>query len=848
MEVNLFYSNQINASTIVPSNLGGKGRQLCELVKQNVPVPPFFVMDFGVMNKIISAVEIPSLPTANSTRLQVEQYCEAIHAKLLIEITDELIETLNKACINYFGDNYCISVRSSAGLEDGKQHSFAGLFDSVLNVTVDNLRASVEKVICSHYSTRVVEYLIKNELSASDPKMALVFQHMLQPKYSGVLFTVDVLSNMNFALLSGSEGTGDAVVDGSADCDTILFDRQKKTVLIPVDTLFDWNREVLLELFNTSLNLEELNNAPCDVEWCIDLNNKIWILQSRLITTVKSSDIKIYDNSNIVESYPGLTLPLTFGFARKGYEGVFKATKNYFLISNSTMSRLDSALQNMITHYYGRVYYQLHNWHLAISNIIASKQQFVAWERLVGIKNSDASKIKIGWFQKLKNIVVILRLLFLYPILVKRFFMKFEKMYPELLEFNAQQKATGRFSKLELFEFFEKKSKEVYQIWAATLVNDFFTFRLFDLLVKESKKINGGEHLANDLLCGMDNVESEKVIFSFISLCNEILKDSELAYVFKTGNNQQITDALEEKTLVYTAFLEHIHKYGSRIHEELKLETRSYRQEPELIYKEIKQFLLQPISVENYKKNQELIKFNSELSYFKNTNLWTKQKRKLILNLCRYAVSNRENMRLNRSRAYDSMKFVFNFIEDKLLLEKQIINKGDVFYLELDELKGICIHDKKVDLNIIEKRKLEYEAFKENVLPDRIIFQTNVAPKPLNQSLPPHVENKLYGLGVSGKLIEGEVILLDSPNTDVDVTGKILVTKTTDPGWVFLMSRSAGIISEKGSLLSHTAIIGRELGIPVVTGVTDVMRILKTGDMITMNGETGEIVIGLIGF
>jgi pyruvate,water dikinase len=57
------------------------------------------------------------------------------------------------------------------------------------------------------------------------------------------------------------------------------------------------------------------------------------------------------------------------------------------------------------------------------------------------------------------------------------------------------------------------------------------------------------------------------------------------------------------------------------------------------------------------------------------------------------------------------------------------------------------------------------------------------------------------------------------------------------------MSQAAGIISEKGSLLSHTAIVGRELGLPVVVGVANATQILKTGQIVTLDADTGTIIL-----
>ena len=65
----------------------------------------------------------------------------------------------------------------------------------------------------------------------------------------------------------------------------------------------------------------------------------------------------------------------------------------------------------------------------------------------------------------------------------------------------------------------------------------------------------------------------------------------------------------------------------------------------------------------------------------------------------------------------------------------------------------------------------------------------------------------------------------------------------TDPGWVFLLAIAKGVISEKGSILSHTAIISREIKIPSIVGVEDATTIIKTGDYIKMDANTGKIEI-----
>ena len=89
--------------------------------------------------------------------------------------------------------------------------------------------------------------------------------------------------------------------------------------------------------------------------------------------------------------------------------------------------------------------------------------------------------------------------------------------------------------------------------------------------------------------------------------------------------------------------------------------------------------------------------------------------------------------------------------------------------------------------------------------------------------------------------VVAEAIVITEPELDTPVKGKILITKMTDPGWIFLMAQAAGLASEKGSLLSHTAIVGRELGIPVVVGIPGVTTFFKSGDMVGLDGDAGVV-------
>ena len=102
-------------------------------------------------------------------------------------------------------------------------------------------------------------------------------------------------------------------------------------------------------------------------------------------------------------------------------------------------------------------------------------------------------------------------------------------------------------------------------------------------------------------------------------------------------------------------------------------------------------------------------------------------------------------------------------------------------------------------------------------------------------------EGDLKGIGCSPGIVRGKVRVVMNPNETHALNGEILVTPSTDPGWVTLFTSASGIIVERGSLLSHSAIVSREMGKPCIVAVTGLLKTLKTGDQIEMNGSTGTI-------
>jgi len=101
----------------------------------------------------------------------------------------------------------------------------------------------------------------------------------------------------------------------------------------------------------------------------------------------------------------------------------------------------------------------------------------------------------------------------------------------------------------------------------------------------------------------------------------------------------------------------------------------------------------------------------------------------------------------------------------------------------------------------------------------------------------------LNGLGCCAGVVEQTVRVVLRPDSGLQLNGEILVAKQTDPGWIVLFPSISGLIVEKGSMLSHSAIVAREMGIPAVVGVKDATRILCDGDRVVLDGAAGTVTV-----
>jgi rifampicin phosphotransferase len=225
---------------------------------------------------------------------------------------------------------------------------------------------------------------------------------------------------------------------------------------------------------------------------------------------------------------------------------------------------------------------------------------------------------------------------------------------------------------------------------------------------------------------------------------------------------------------------------------------------------------------------------------------------RFVLARTREGVRRRENLRFARTKIYNIARNMFRALGERFTREGILDDAADVFYLTTDEIWDY-VQGAAVSVNlrsIAEARRLEYDEYRSsNITAPAKRFETYGVPYFGNDYLGAAMRHQttqsdiLHGTSCCPGVVVGTVQLCDRPVAAAGIVGDILVAESTDPGWVTMFPAFRGILVERGSVLSHSAIVAREMGIPTIVGVTSLMARLRTGQRIRMDGARATIEI-----
>jgi phosphoenolpyruvate synthase/pyruvate phosphate dikinase len=850
--------------------IGGKARNLYHLKEMGLAVPKWIVIPLEEFCNILPA----DVKQSDHTRI-IEFIRSYVFPPAFIE-----------QVISYFPDQTLFAVRSSAIEEDGIEFSFAGQFESFLFITKENLAEKIKAVWRSAFSERVDHYRKTNKLHATFG-IAVIVQEMIHADCAGVAFGVNPTNgDRKTKVISAVYGMGEGLVSGELDSDNYtvrdtiiniqLADKTEQFVLdlvtkngtrkIAVEES-KRKKAVLTEIQVRTIagildSCRKKYGKPQDIEFAIH-KEQIYLLQARPITNLNSiadrnAAYTLWDNSNIIESYPGVTTPLTFSFISKSYEGAYKLFCEFMGVNKNMIKKNEQVFANTLGLINGHVYYNLKTWYHILAMLPGYNINARFMENMMGVKErfdiADNYKLSksVAWWSVLK---MIFKMYYRFKTLPGR-----KKQFIKLLN-----TTISRYKKInyagksmhELMQLYRDFEMTLLNEWKAPLLNDFFAMIWFGLLQKSCERYNGkNPNIHNDLLCGSNDIISIQPIHRSIVLSAQIIADEKLKRIFLHENEQRIWHLLLHNTDECVQELKseidrYIHDFGERCIGELKLETVSYTQDPTKFIKVLKSYVEGGITTSQTSEKTESAlrsaaekEINAALKH-KPLKKWMFWK---ILYHARELVSSRENLRYERTRAFGIVREIFSQLGKNFYAEGIIDDPRDVFYLTKEEIfsfiEGTAItQDIKA---LIELRKKEFNDYKTQQPPSERFASYGAVYHANNFFSTEKVEQlagDLKGTGCCPGRVKGKVKVIMNPDEISNLNGDILVTFSTDPGWVTLFPSASAIIVERGSLLSHSAIVSREMGKPCIVGVTGLLKTLKTGDEVEMDGNSGEIKI-----
>jgi pyruvate,water dikinase len=895
------------------SQLGGKARSLYELSERiRVQVPPWFAISAAAFDAAVDAAGVRAPLRAALSRLgragagrAAVSACRAEIEPLLASIEPDDVTRAAIARAYHGLGGGSVAVRSSAIDEDGAERSFAGCMETALFVHgAEDVVQAVRGCWLSGYSERALAYRAARGAVDGDVSVAVVVQQMIDGAVSGVFFSVDPTSRHGGrGVLTATWGLGEGVVSGRLECDTFLLERgsggvverhiaDKSHAIVrdartgsgTVEIEVDAERRHVPALSSEQIDrigalgwaIERAYGHPVDVEWTWNEDGP-WILQARPITTLADGAApspppagtrkRLWDNSNIVESYSGVTTPLTYSFARHAYSIVYRQALEVLGVRPAEIEENAPIFEQMIGLLNGRVFYSLESWYRLFMLLPGYQLNAEFMEQMMGVTERGAfapdrapvSAVR-RWAIELPRLVALL-------IRISGRVARFERSIESFFSnFDAAYAASnsvdfGRLDYDQLVTEYLAAERRLLHRWQTPIINDILAMVFYGTMRKLIAGWIGEDGaLQNDLLCGEGGLESTAPTRDLLRMMVDVRKDAAVRELLAQPAADVARAVRSDPRFAWLASRvdAHVDRYGDRCIDELKLETPTLRDDPTFVYASLRAYLAAPpVTVEEMEAREREIRARAEerarVALRRRPDRW--KMFRWVVGRARLHVKNRENLRFARTRAFGLVRRFVVQMGDRLWRAGKLVDPRDVFYLQIDELiafsRGTAT---TTDLaGLAELRKREYAGHRERPAPPDRLWTTGCVytdPQLIAQAAsatsagdgPAAAGTVLRGVAASPGVVRARARLVLDP-LDVELRGEVLVAHRTDPGWVPLFPSAVAVVVERGSVLSHSAIVAREFGIPCVVGLRDALSRLQDGQEVEVNGDAGTVTV-----
>ncbi len=755
---------------------GGKGGTLARLYQAGYPVPNGFVI----------------MPSA------------FVQDELSPHAWQQVVANLQD--IRRTNGKTAFAVRSSALSEDSAFASFAGEFETVLDVHSDEaVRSAITQVYHSREAERVKAYSQAKGLDEAH-EIAVVVQELIRAEISGILFTADPVTGNRFTMTGNYVyGFGEELVSGEVEPYTFTLQRPKGSYQGP-NALKRYGRQ----LYELAVRLEQELDGPQDIEWAI-AKGRLHLLQSRPITTLVEFEPTTGEyNSSLTGDYVWV-----------GSE-VFRDVMT--LSTFSTFSHFHNfEIQGMQgTGNIGGRLYMNYSFMASLSRAFGQDvDTYVEMATGINVRPVTSPSIPLSRWQFIK---------YLLPIQLQILPLQFKlmKKFDEIINENPQR-CTALLERVAKVS----TSGKLAALWESDIYPHFY-----NLLMVQDKS---NEDYFNPYiaarkmmikLIGQD--QAEILLAKLVGGSGSITSLSSLIGLQKLA-------AGELSRAGYTKLV------GHRPNREDELSIPRPYEDPQWIDKRLAEYNANPIDYEAM-VSQRAGDYADAWHAFADRFPKQAHQIKKKLDKATSAMEKREMIRSELTR-------YLGVIRAWYLKAGQLTGIGEgIFHLKDAEVLEVLAGDRSF-VEYIPTRKETFQRLSSlppypPVISGRFDpFRWAEDPHRRSDYFDSHANlqieddlNIITGLPGSAGRVEGIVRIIHSPDeSDHFKRGEILVASSTNIGWTPLFPRAAAVITDVGAPLSHAAIVARELGIPAVVGARNATMRLETGDRVVVDGGRGTI-------
>jgi pyruvate,water dikinase len=857
--------------------VGGKAHNLARLIAAGQPVPDGFVITDDALDAFLDATDlrpaIASLRARLDPRSPMGIRCagETIAALVAESSIPDSVEEALAAGLAELGAGPAI-VRSSAVGEDSAEASFAGQLDSIADVTGLGLaRRALLRVWASQWSPRALAYQLSRHVALRG--MGVVVQHQVPSAVSGVLFTT-APGHRGHMLVEYCAGAGDGLVSGRENPGRLRLSRDGRQRTVDarlesqhVESLL--TEQALFQLARAGREIAELFGAPQDIEWTLEADGTLWILQARPITAAKraangtSREQVYWSNANVNENFPRPISPLLYSIASTGYYHYFRNLGRAFGISRRRLLAMERPLRQIIGVHGGRMYYNLSSIHGVLRSAPFGELLTASFNQFVGSGDTSTHAVTkhAGPFrtaaQAVELAAIAVKVTWQYLFLTTRV-ARFERTISEFAEQTSPdclRDATVAELLAHLRGFLDIRNHR----WKDAALADAAAMVCYGVLQRLLAGLLPGtdQHaLHNNLLKALPDLVSGVPPLKLWELSQLVRADATLDSLVRHRKAADVLhavrtrDEFQEFNRRLSAFLD---DWGFRCSGELMLTMPTFQDEPERVIELIQSYLASGatspaviLARHAQERLAETRRLKAALGY-----RWLAVG--TILRWTQKAILLRERARLKQALLYTRLRHIALAIGCHLVDDHRLETSQDIFFLTADEIDGLLSGMSMFPDHVtplVALRRHAHLALASTSPPDTFALgageylRGDESGGPSTAPVADESQAELRGTGACGGRSEARAAVLDDISDARRLAvGDVLVTRQTDPGWGPVFPLISGLVIERGGMLSHGAIIAREFGIPSVVGVQGATSRIAHGARVRVDGDRGVVRI-----